>query len=154
MAVIQTNLIFVFLLIVEEEDPEFWRSQARKTLQSALDRKLNTNVAKNILFFLGDGRWHWSLHQEHTADRCYATTKSYQLTEADVCVCLCVCLCASGMGITTYTAARILKGQLQNQTGEETVMTMDTFPNVGLAKVTHTLTLKPCTVDGQICRDP
>lgn len=44
-----------------------------------------------------------------------------------------------GMGITTYTAARILKGQLQNQTGEETVMTMDTFPHVGLAKV-HTQT--------------
>ncbi|TDH15206.1 hypothetical protein EPR50_G00029010 [Perca flavescens] len=78
---------------VEEENPEFWRSQARKTLQSVLDRKLNTNVAKNILFFLGDG-----------------------------------------MGITTYTASRILKGQLENQTGEETVMTMDTFPNVGLAK--------------------
>ncbi|XP_069003368.1 alkaline phosphatase, tissue-nonspecific isozyme [Embiotoca jacksoni] len=78
---------------VEEENPEFWRSQARKSLQSVLDRKLNTNVAKNILFFLGDG-----------------------------------------MGITTYTAARILKGQLQNQTGEETVMTMDTFPSVGLAK--------------------
>lgn len=50
----------------------------------------------------------------------------------DVFVCV---LCSSGMGITTYTAARILKGQLQNQTGEETVMTMDTFPNVGLAKV-------------------
>ncbi|XP_035536289.1 alkaline phosphatase, tissue-nonspecific isozyme [Morone saxatilis] len=81
---------------VKEENPEFWRSQAQKTLHSVLDRKLNTNVAKNILFFLGDG-----------------------------------------MGITTYTAARILKGQLQNQTGEETVMTMDTFPNVGLAKV-HT----------------
>lgn len=78
---------------VQEENPEFWRSQARRTLQSALDRKLNTNVAKNILFFLGDG-----------------------------------------MGITTYTGARILKGQLENQTGEETVMTMDTFPNVGLAK--------------------
>lgn len=41
----------------------------------------------------------------------------------------------SGMGVTTYTAARILKGQLQNQTGEEMVMTMDTFPSVGLAKV-------------------
>lgn len=39
------------------------------------------------------------------------------------------------MGITTYTSARILKGQLQNQTGEETVMTMDTFPSVGLVKV-------------------
>ena len=61
---------------------------------------------------------------------------------SSLCVCVCVCvLCASGMGITTYTAARILKGQLQNQTGEETVMTMDTFPSVGLAKVhTHTHT--------------
>uniref|UniRef100_A0A3Q3AUA9 Alkaline phosphatase n=1 Tax=Kryptolebias marmoratus TaxID=37003 RepID=A0A3Q3AUA9_KRYMA len=38
------------------------------------------------------------------------------------------------MGVTTYTAARILKGQLQNQSGEDTVMTMDTFPHVGLAK--------------------
>ncbi|KAK5928912.1 hypothetical protein CgunFtcFv8_010192 [Champsocephalus gunnari] len=97
----ESKLVALFLLLafsscsakVQEENPEFWRSQARVTLQSVLDRKLNTNVAKNILFFLGDG-----------------------------------------MGITTYTAARILKGQLQNQTGEETVMTMDTFPNVGLAK--------------------
>lgn len=40
---------------VEEENPEFWRSQARTSLQSVLDRKLNTNVAKNIVFFLGDG---------------------------------------------------------------------------------------------------
>uniref|UniRef100_A0A3Q3MQK0 Alkaline phosphatase n=1 Tax=Labrus bergylta TaxID=56723 RepID=A0A3Q3MQK0_9LABR len=94
-AAISALLVLVAFGIVslEEENPEFWRSQARQTLQSALDRKLNTNVAKNILFFLGDG-----------------------------------------MGITTYTAARILKGQLQNQTGEETVMTMDTFPHVGLAK--------------------
>ncbi|XP_046891984.1 alkaline phosphatase, tissue-nonspecific isozyme [Hypomesus transpacificus] len=78
---------------VEEENPEFWISQAKKSLQAVLDRKLNTNVAKNILLFLGDG-----------------------------------------MGVTTITAARILKGQLLNQTGEETVMTMDTFPYVGLAK--------------------
>ncbi|XP_062328344.1 alkaline phosphatase, tissue-nonspecific isozyme [Osmerus eperlanus] len=78
---------------VEEENPEFWRSQAKKSLQAVLDRKLNTNVAKNILLFLGDG-----------------------------------------MGVTTITAARILKGQLLNQTGEETIMTMDTFPYVGLAK--------------------
>ncbi|XP_029026511.1 alkaline phosphatase, tissue-nonspecific isozyme [Betta splendens] len=96
-----TPLIAVVLLLatgscsatVEEENPEFWRSQARKTLQSSLDMKLNTNVAKNILFFLGDG-----------------------------------------MGVTTYTAARILKGQLRNQRGEETVMNMDTFPHVGLLK--------------------
>ncbi|XP_030600173.1 alkaline phosphatase, tissue-nonspecific isozyme [Archocentrus centrarchus] len=101
MELTRRTFLALFLLVllgsssakVEEENPEFWRSQARKTLQAALDRKLNTNVAKNILFFLGDG-----------------------------------------MEITTYTAARLLKGQLQNQKGEETVMTMDTFPNVGLAK--------------------
>ncbi|XP_063060386.1 alkaline phosphatase, tissue-nonspecific isozyme [Engraulis encrasicolus] len=82
------------LAAVEEENPEFWRSMARDDLNAALNRKLNTNVAKNIMLFLGDG-----------------------------------------MGVTTITAARILKGQLQNRTGEETVMTMDTFPYVGLAKV-------------------
>lgn len=84
----------LILASVEEENPEFWRSLAGKDLQEALDRKLNTNVAKNILLFLGDG-----------------------------------------MGVTTITAARILKGQLQNRTGEETVMAMDTFPYVGMAKV-------------------
>uniref|UniRef100_A0A672MVH4 Alkaline phosphatase n=1 Tax=Sinocyclocheilus grahami TaxID=75366 RepID=A0A672MVH4_SINGR len=71
-------------------------SSAQNTLCSALSRKHNTNVAKNILLFLGDG-----------------------------------------MGVTTITAARILKGQLQNRSGEETIMNMDTFPFVGLAKVTH-----------------
>lgn len=79
---------------VEEENPEFWRKSAQNTLRSALSRKINTNVAKNIVLFLGDG-----------------------------------------MGVTTITAARILKGQLQKHSGEETVMNMDTFPNVGLAKV-------------------
>ncbi|XP_062408036.1 alkaline phosphatase, tissue-nonspecific isozyme [Sardina pilchardus] len=79
---------------VEEENPEFWRSLARDDLDAALHRKLNTNVAKNIMLFLGDG-----------------------------------------MGVTTITAARILKGQLQNRTGEETIMAMDTFPYVGMAKV-------------------
>lgn len=51
--------------LVEEENPEFWRSQAQKTLQSVLDRKLNTDVAKNILFFLGDGRLHNMLIFSH-----------------------------------------------------------------------------------------
>ncbi|XP_028980614.2 alkaline phosphatase, tissue-nonspecific isozyme isoform X2 [Esox lucius] len=78
---------------VEEENPEFWRTQGAKALQAALDRKFNTNVAKNIMLFLGDG-----------------------------------------MGITTITAARILKGQMNNQSGEETVMIMDTFPHAGLVK--------------------
>lgn len=50
-------LIFLCASADEEENPEFWRSQARRSLQSVLDRKLNTNVSRNILFFLGDGEF-------------------------------------------------------------------------------------------------
>ncbi|XP_032888137.1 intestinal-type alkaline phosphatase 1-like [Amblyraja radiata] len=39
-----------------------------------------------------------------------------------------------GMGIPTVTAARILKGQLQGHPGEETVLTMESFPHLGLSK--------------------
>lgn len=155
--------------LAEEENPEFWRSQAQKTLQSVLDRKLNTNVAKNILFFLGDGKLLnivvssrraepgtiytclcCFLSQFHKKQKYFKdsrsiengflqqthTTKSYFSYHRDNYLFETVSvMCASGMGIATYTAARILKGQLQNQSGEETVMTMDTFPNVGLVKV-------------------
>lgn len=44
---------------------------------------------------------------------------------------------APGMGISTVTAARILKGQLQQRTGEETVLEMDRFPYVALSKVSR-----------------
>ena len=40
-----------------------------------------------------------------------------------------------GMGISTVTAARILKGQLAGMPGEETVLAWENFPNVALAKV-------------------
>ncbi|XP_010012978.1 PREDICTED: alkaline phosphatase, tissue-nonspecific isozyme, partial [Nestor notabilis] len=39
-----------------------------------------------------------------------------------------------GMGVSTVTAARILKGQLQNHKGEESLLEMDKFPYVALAK--------------------
>ncbi|XP_061832386.1 intestinal-type alkaline phosphatase 1-like [Nerophis lumbriciformis] len=39
-----------------------------------------------------------------------------------------------GMGITTLTAARILKGQLAGHSGEETSLVMDTFPHCALSK--------------------
>lgn len=42
---------------------------------------------------------------------------------------------SSGMGVPTVTAARILKGQLNGQSGEETLLEMDKFPFVSLAKV-------------------
>ena len=40
-----------------------------------------------------------------------------------------------GMGVTTVTAARILKGQLQGRTGEEGLLNFERFPYIGLSKV-------------------
>ena len=40
-----------------------------------------------------------------------------------------------GMGITTITPARILKGQLQNRSGEEAILKFEDFPYVSLIKV-------------------
>lgn len=42
---------------------------------------------------------------------------------------------ATGMGVSTVTAARILKGQLHHSPGEETRLEMDKFPYVALSKV-------------------
>lgn len=43
-----------------------------------------------------------------------------------------------GMGVPTVTAARILKGQLSGQNGEETQLEMDKFPHVALSKTYNT----------------
>ncbi|RMB89708.1 hypothetical protein DUI87_33905 [Hirundo rustica rustica] len=57
--------LFVLLLVQlcsaslvpeREKDPEYWRRQAQETLQNALRlQRLNQNVAKNLILFLGDG---------------------------------------------------------------------------------------------------
>jgi len=41
------------------------------------------------------------------------------------------------MGISTITAARILKGQLKNKPGEETVLSFEKFPFAGLSKASY-----------------
>lgn len=40
------------------------------------------------------------------------------------------------MGVSTVTAARIFAGQRKGKKGEENELAWDTFPAVGLAKVT------------------
>lgn len=40
-----------------------------------------------------------------------------------------------GMGVSTVTAARILKGQRNGQDGEEEKLSFEDFPHVGLSKV-------------------
>ncbi|KAM8888135.1 alkaline phosphatase-like [Synchiropus picturatus] len=39
-----------------------------------------------------------------------------------------------GMGVSTVSAARILQGQMEGRSGEETMLAMDTFPYVALSK--------------------
>ncbi len=77
-------------------DAEFWNNYGTERIEKAANRRLNNNVAKNVIVFLGDG-----------------------------------------MGVTTNTAARILKGQLVGQSGEEANMVWDEFPHVSLSKVNY-----------------
>ncbi|XP_036603698.1 alkaline phosphatase, tissue-nonspecific isozyme isoform X2 [Trichosurus vulpecula] len=82
----------------KEKNPQYWRDQAQQTLRHALKlQNLNTNVAKNVILFLGDG-----------------------------------------MGVSTVTAARILKGQLHHMSGEDFQLEMDKFPFVALSKTYNT----------------
>ncbi|KAG7319058.1 hypothetical protein KOW79_017532 [Hemibagrus wyckioides] len=39
----------------QEKDPEYWNSWAQHTLAKALEQEHNTNIAKNLILFLGDG---------------------------------------------------------------------------------------------------
>jgi len=77
-----------------EETSDFWTQVNAEELQDALNKEtLNTNKAKNVIMFLGDG-----------------------------------------MGIPTITAGRILKGQMQGQSGEELESAMDSFSHMGFSK--------------------
>ncbi|XP_072046901.1 alkaline phosphatase, tissue-nonspecific isozyme-like [Amphiura filiformis] len=82
------------LLSTDAQSRDYWNDLAYNNLQKALNlQNLNQNVAKNVVFFLGDG-----------------------------------------MTVTTLTAARILKGQQAGNTGEETILSWETFSSVGLSK--------------------
>jgi len=76
-----------------EKDAEFWREQARISIEDALKRRENTRIAKNVIMFLGDG-----------------------------------------MGVSTVTAGRIRKGQVNGQLGEDVITEMEQFTHLGLAK--------------------
>uniref|UniRef100_A0A8W7PV01 alkaline phosphatase n=1 Tax=Anopheles coluzzii TaxID=1518534 RepID=A0A8W7PV01_ANOCL len=39
----------------QEQTIEYWRNQAKATVEKLLAKKENTNVAKNVIMFLGDG---------------------------------------------------------------------------------------------------
>jgi alkaline phosphatase len=40
---------------VNDQNPQKWNDQAKETIETLLKTKLNQNVAKNLIIFLGDG---------------------------------------------------------------------------------------------------
>ncbi|GFY44665.1 alkaline phosphatase, tissue-nonspecific isozyme [Trichonephila inaurata madagascariensis] len=74
-------------------------------------------------------RWYWYQQAKSTLlknlddDRNYNVAKNLILFIGD------------GMGMTTVTTARILRGQKGGQTGEENELAFDKFEYVALAKV-------------------
>ncbi|XP_035665964.1 alkaline phosphatase-like [Branchiostoma floridae] len=76
-----------------ENDASYWKESAQAAIKNFVSNQLNTNVAKNVIMFLGDG-----------------------------------------MGVSTVTAARILKGQLEGLAGEESALSWEDFPHVAMSK--------------------
>nr|XP_002739529.2 PREDICTED: alkaline phosphatase, tissue-nonspecific isozyme-like [Saccoglossus kowalevskii] len=83
--------------VVNSQSAEEWIKQGKDELEKYLKLEQNTNTAKNVILFLGDG-----------------------------------------MGIATVTSARIYKGQLAGQTGEEFVLGFEGLPRAGLIKTYNT----------------
>lgn len=77
-----------------ENSSLFWKTRAQMTVRDHLLRQINQNIAKNVIFFLGDG-----------------------------------------MSIPTLTAARIYMGQRNGSSGEQSKLSFEEFPHVGLSKV-------------------
>jgi alkaline phosphatase len=46
---------FVFSDFANDLNPQKWNEQAKNTIESILNSKLNQNIAKNLVIFLGDG---------------------------------------------------------------------------------------------------
>ena len=89
----------------QEKSAKYWYYDGQLTLRNHLLRQLNNNVAKNIIFFLGDG-----------------------------------------MSIPTLAAARAYLGQKQGIHGEESKLSFEDFPYVGLSKVSRMTVVKKCFV--------
>ena len=61
-------------------DKEYWRKSAVEELKSRLNLKLNTNKAKNVIVFIGDGMG----VQTHTASRIYKGQKNQKSGEEEI----------------------------------------------------------------------
>lgn len=94
-------IVIKFIFFLRLGHGSHWEKEGQKYLHKSLRLSKLETVAKNLIFFLGDG-----------------------------------------MGVTTVTATRIYKGQLNNKGGEEELLVFDEFPHVSLSKV-YPLTHSP-----------
>ncbi|KAG9329438.1 hypothetical protein JZ751_004768, partial [Albula glossodonta] len=126
---------------VKEESPHFWNVKGREALNAALNLKPNLHRAKNLILFLGDGEAKspppnpahpppiHTMPQDNPPN-----PRSQSKPQGTGPVRMSKVACFPGMGVSTVTAARILKGQMAGKPGEETVLTMETFPYLALSK--------------------
>uniref|UniRef100_A0A182WZ34 alkaline phosphatase n=1 Tax=Anopheles quadriannulatus TaxID=34691 RepID=A0A182WZ34_ANOQN len=96
-----------------EKTAQYWNIGAQLKLKEHLMRQPNRNIAKNVVFFLGDG-----------------------------------------MSIPTLAASRMYLGQQQGHTGEESQLSFEEFPDVGLVKtycVDKQVADSACTSTAYLC---
>ncbi|CAA6814720.1 MAG: Alkaline phosphatase (EC [uncultured Sulfurovum sp.] len=93
-----------------------------RLLVSKLDSK--TMASQNEWFKEGQKSLHQSLAKQYKQKR--GDAKNIILFVGD------------GMGLSTVTAARILEGQGRGESGEENMLSFDTFPFTGLSKTYNT----------------
>ena len=89
-------------------------------------------AAKNVILFLGDGECARPVHSLSPHNTGALGCRLTQAGPRDSGLTQCV---PSGMGVSTVTATRILKGQMADKPGPETPLAMDQFPYLALSKV-------------------
>ncbi len=95
----------------------FWNFGAQLTLQDRLSHQPNTNVAKNTILFIGDGMSISTV----AAARTYLGKNYIQQSIR--------------MGQHMIKCFQKIIGQLQGNSGEETRLSFEDFPSIGLSKV-------------------
>lgn len=96
-----------------EHYAKYWNNAAQNKLKEHLQTRINTNKAKNVIMFLGDG-----------------------------------------MSLPTVAAARIYKGQLEGELGEQSHLSFETFPFTGLSQtycVDQQVADSACSATAYLC---
>lgn len=103
-----------------QRDPDFARNMPSELAQN----KITPTVEKDSQFWLDNAQ---RTVKKRARDYYSKNKKAKNM----------ILFLGDGMSVSTITAARILKGQREGRTGEETKLTMEEFPYAGLSKVKY-----------------